>query len=592
MARDRDVLSDKEWFEKTTDIVEGVRDCKVTLTYINMQNQIQDKNWSSANKDHDKEFLLNVATPAVKGIEKFTALNHELGHILFETPMSEAKKIIKKWTEDEDGKYLEIDGDFRHRTYWNMFNVLEDQRVESMMARLWLANDDRFDKAKKNRGKLHKKCPNNPIDKMLNIRFFREDLVKNDKHFKVFKESLEDVVDTGRMGALIVLAQIKPIIDTYFKTPDKPPKVPKGRINVGASDKKTDDKIIDDITKINDIADQHKPTPDDGSDSSKLSDSDNSQQAGDDQVDAIADNELPDDYERKIDDLKTDGDDTIDDVKASMAGDGGDVDATPSYAMKIERSNEDYEVNEVISTGLKKVFRKMAEIPKTKIGYDGEEIDIETYIDNKARGYDLTKCFLDKRYALGASIVISIDGSASMAGHSIDHVRNLVATLYDSVKEYPNINMRANIWSSNNRGDVGITEINSLEDCKNISVYNQMNCAQTPTHLALDYSARQIKKMKGRKKLVIMLTDGLPNYSNNNYKMSRTQNMKMTAKSLLKLRRATPHIMVILVGGRWGAKEYMENIFGKRRLMTVSSIDLAADKVVNEFRALVTKSLQ
>ena len=592
MARDRDVLSDKEWFEKTTDIVEGVRDCKVTLTYINMQNQIQDKNWSSANKDHDKEFLLNVATPAVKGIEKFTALNHELGHILFETPMSEAKKIIKKWTEDEDGKYLEIDGDFRHKTYWNMFNVLEDQRVESMMARLWLANDDRFDKAKKNRGKLHKKCPNNPIDKMLNIRFFREDLVKNDKHFKVFKESLEDVVDTGRMGALIVLAQIKPIIDTYFKTPDKPPKVPKGRINVGASDKKTDDKIIDDITKINDIADQHKPTPDDGSDSSKLSDSDNSQQASDDQVDAIADNELPDDYERKIDDLKTDGDDTIDDVKASMAGDGGDVDATPSYAMKIERSNEDYEVNEVISTGLKKVFRRMAEMPKTKIGYDGEEIDIETYIDNKARGYDLTKCFLDKRYALGASIVISIDGSASMAGHSIDHVRNLVATLYDSVKEYPNINMRANIWSSNNRGDVGITEINSLEDCKNISVYNQMNCAQTPTHLALDYSARQIKKMKGRKKLVIMLTDGLPNYSNNNYKMSRTQNMKMTAKSLLKLRRATPHIMIILVGGRWGAKEYMENIFGKRRLMTVSSIDLAADKVVNEFRALVTKSLQ
>ena len=105
---------------------------------------------------------------------------------------------------------------------------------------------------------------------------------------------------------------------------------------------------------------------------------------------------------------------------------------------------------------------------------------------------------MDKRYARGASIVISIDGSASMAGYAIDHVRNLVATLYDSVKEYTNIDMRANIWSSNSRGDVGITEINSLKDCKNISVYNQMNCAQTPTHLALDYSARQVKKMTGR----------------------------------------------------------------------------------------------
>ena len=592
MARDRDILSDKEWFEKTTDIVEGVRDCKVTLTYLNSQNQVSDRNWQSGNKEHDKEFFLNIATPAVKGIEKFTALNHELGHILFETPKAEAKKIIKKWTQSENGNYKEIDGDMRYKTYWNMFNVLEDQRVESMMARLWLANDDRFDKAKKNRGKLHKKCPNNPVDKMLNIRFFREDLVKRDKHFKVFKQSLEDVVDTGRMGSLIVLAQIKPVIDSYFKTPDKPPKLPKGRVNVGASDKKKDDKLLNQISKINDATDQHSPTPDDGSDSSKLSDWDNSNQTDDQTTDDIADNKLPDDYERKIDDLKTDGDDTISDIKDAMAGDGGDIDATPSYAMKIERSKEDYHVNETISMGLKKVFRKMAEIPKTKIGYDGEEIDVETYNDNKARGYDLTKCFLDKRYAMGASIVISIDGSASMSGYSIDHVRDLVATLYDSVKDYPNIDMRANIWSSNNKGDVGITEINNLEECKNISVFNNMNCAQTPTHLALDYSARQIKKMKGRKKLVIMLTDGLPNYSNNHYKMSRTQNTKMTSKSLLKLRRATPHIMVILVGGRWGAKEYMENIFGKRRLMSVSSIDLAAEKVVNEFKALVANSLQ
>jgi len=208
MARDRDVLSDKDWFEKTTDIVEGVRDCKVTLTYLNQQNQVADSNWQTAKKEHDKEFFLNVATPAVKGIEKFTALNHELGHILFETPMAEAKKIIKKWTQNEDGKYLEIDGDLRSKTYWNMFNVLEDQRVESMMARLWLANDDRFDKAKKNRGKLHKKCPNNPIDKILNIRFFREDLVKKQRDFKVLKQALEDVIDTGRMGGLVVLAQL------------------------------------------------------------------------------------------------------------------------------------------------------------------------------------------------------------------------------------------------------------------------------------------------------------------------------------------------------------------------------------------------
>ena len=97
MARDRDVLSDKDWFEKTTDIVEGVRDCKVTLTYLNStKSGSRFKLANCKEGSHDKEFFLNVATPAVKGIEKFTALNHELGHILFETPMAEAKKNNKK----------------------------------------------------------------------------------------------------------------------------------------------------------------------------------------------------------------------------------------------------------------------------------------------------------------------------------------------------------------------------------------------------------------------------------------------------------------------------------------------------------------
>ena len=208
MARDRDILPDKEWFEKTTSIVEEVRDCKVDITYLNKPNQVEDKNRNTADKEHDFHFRLNIATPAVKGIEKFTGLNHELGHILMETPMAEARKILDKWTKDENGNWLKSNGQKRYTTYWTVFNVLEDQRIESMMGRLWLANKDRFVKARKNRGKLHKTCPDNPIDILLNIRFFREDLVKNKNNKKELKQALEDVVDTGRMGALIVFANL------------------------------------------------------------------------------------------------------------------------------------------------------------------------------------------------------------------------------------------------------------------------------------------------------------------------------------------------------------------------------------------------
>jgi hypothetical protein len=91
---------------------------------------------------------------------------------------------------------------------------------------------------------------------------------------------------------------------------------------------------------------------------------------------------------------------------------------------------------------------------------------------------------------------------------------------------------------------------------------------------------------------VIIITDGLPNYSNNNFRINRTTLMKMSKKAFMKLRRSTPHVMVILVGGRYGGEWYMEQIFGAKRLMQVSSISNAVDSVVKEFKALVTKSLK
>ena len=88
--------------------------------------------------------------------------------------------------------YKTKDGAMRERTYWDMFNLLEDQRVEDMMTNIWLANKKRFTKARNNRGKMHTKCADNPIDVMLNIRFFREDLVKRKKNWKEYKQALED----------------------------------------------------------------------------------------------------------------------------------------------------------------------------------------------------------------------------------------------------------------------------------------------------------------------------------------------------------------------------------------------------------------
>ena len=88
--RDRNLLSDKDFFRKTTNIVEQVRDCKIFITYWRGSNHIIDQNLNKSGKPKGVKFELNVATPSQKGIEKFTALNHELGHVLMQTPMYEA----------------------------------------------------------------------------------------------------------------------------------------------------------------------------------------------------------------------------------------------------------------------------------------------------------------------------------------------------------------------------------------------------------------------------------------------------------------------------------------------------------------------
>tara|TARA_R110002051_G_C8760957_1_gene501661 strand:+ start:1305 stop:3026 length:1722 start_codon:yes stop_codon:yes gene_type:complete len=572
--RDRDLLSDKEFFRKTTDIVEQVRDCEINVTYYRGSNSVSDVNINNKERK-GVMFNLNVATPTIKGIEKFTALNHELGHILMQTPMYEATKLLKGWLKVGDDW---IDGDGRGLQKWNVFwgvmNVLEDQRVESMMSKIWLANQKRFNKAKKNLGKTHKTCLKNPVDILLNIRFFREDLTKKHKESKEYKRALEDVVETGRMGSLIILARLKPLIDEYFEK--------KKKIETKGSD--------DDITKS--LENVHKPEAGDGSDQRLSSDDLEACSTEDiDIIDRILDGD--DNISGLLNDSKQSAKNDISEIKEIMSGDGTDGGSRlPSYVMRVNREGAEYHINKNISGALQKIFRKISEIPKPTIGYDGDDIDIETYIENKARGSDLTKCFIDKKYVNGASVMISIDGSGSMDNGRIEDARNLVATLYDSVKDYPNITIKANVWSSNAKGDVGITDINTIKECVNIVTRNSGSCFMTPTHLALDYSSRMLKIMKGRKKILFLITDGLPQYSNNNYALKKKTLLTMNKKAMLKARRKTPNIFVFFLGNSTYGDWYVKEAFGARRVINVPSMRGVSDNIIKEFKKLVINTLK
>ena len=609
MARNRELLSDKDFFAKTKHIVEHVRNCKIDLVYWRDENWVQDVNLSNSGSTHGKHFRVNIATPSVKGIEKFTALNHELGHVLMRSPMSEAKELINKWLESD---YHNLDGkdiDKKYNLYWNAFNVLEDQRIESLMGKLWLANIKRFQTARRKLGKLHKKVTNNPVSVLLVIRFLRPELVKKTDHFEELSTALKSVENTGKYGALLQLRKLKHILDEYFEKKNRRKKELEFKLrnnnNISKNEREEFNEELQECKEAE--IPKEKNTPKFSTE--KIDDP----EEWDDMMNKLSDDNLTEDeLDDMEDEMEDAGTEELTDIKESMS-DGSSVDLTPSYVLRVGRAGVNTNLpNKKISKQLKSVFRRISEIHKPKIGYDGDDIDTEVYIENKARGSDLTKCFIDKKLEHGASILISIDGSGSMRyADKINEVRELVTTLFDSVENYANVELKANIWSSNYKGDVGITDINNKEDCRYIVTENDGRCSFTPTHLALDYSSKQISKMKGRKKILILITDGNPEYSNNQYKLKRNILSVMCKKAFLKAKRSTENIMILHVTGNGCnstvkgkrcyyypskcngcyTKDYLNECFGKRYVTSVPSMKHASDKVVQQFREIVTKVL-
>ena len=366
MARNRELLSDKDFFNKTKHIIEHVRKCKIDITYFRDGNYVRDKKLlEKSPKNHNKHFQLNIATPAVKGIEKFTALNHELGHILMRSPLAEAKKLIKRW----EYEYLENKGehilehDRYYNVFWNMFNVLEDQRIESLMGKLWLANNKRFRQTKRKLGKQRKKkITNSPVDMLLMVRFYRTDLVKDSKYFEELKKSLDDVECTGKYGALLQLRKLKPMIDEYMEEKDEKRKKLQKKLQEPESDAKTRETLrekLDELRKTDSKKTEHTP---------ELSSSIEKQEEWDEMFEKLVDNDITEnEFDDMQSELESEGDEELEDIKESMTGNGTTSDLTPSYVLRVNRKAVKINRPDMkLSKQLRNMFRKITEIHSQK----------------------------------------------------------------------------------------------------------------------------------------------------------------------------------------------------------------------------------
>ena len=581
MPRNLEVLTDKELFLKTKRIAEFVRNAKIDLWYGSSENWCR---YLGISRDK-KLFHVCIAEPIVKHIQKYTALQHELAHIVYRTPFSASYRLIKNWDNYE--------------IYFNIYNILEDERIESHLTRDYIAYKKRFERTLKALGKDMKRRKFkrlNPVEVLLAVRFYRDDLAEQSKDYKEYKNAIENVRYSDKYGSLRILLTIKHLIDKYLE---------------------------DEKNKFKELQEELKQIPNAGRGMlySKMKDMDESKKQerekckeneyrinkslDNDVRDEIAEmnSELSDELEKArlgqqlspiemkkvVSDGKYKGEKEYQEVQAKlMSGDEEDGSRFDKITY-VDRPKSDYKINLKLSKGFTKLFKTLKMSQRNFVDYEGFDVNVNEYVENFIKGVNLNRSFNNKKLTNGVSIVVAIDGSSSMDQNrynpisKIDKVRDLIGTLYHSLKTIPNVEIQGNIWSSNGKGDIAITKIENENDVSKINV--ERKYPMTPTHMALDYSCNMLKEMRGKKKLLLILTDGMPNYRIGRHKISMRNYKTMCRKSLSRALKITPNIVFIVIGQKHVT--LMEHFFGKKRVISVPTMDSAIEKVISNFRKVI-----
>jgi hypothetical protein len=578
MNRDKDLLSDKELFEKTTDIVEHATNARINLTFRRGENYCA---YGGINPDNTKSYTINISTPPVKCIEKYTALLHELGHVLYQSPFTPIKKML------ESSKYRQF--------YFSIFNVLEDQRIESHLSENYIAYKQRFEKTTAALGKNMGASKNisDPLFMLLAIRFNQEDIVRDAANFTHYKKALEDVKNTDKFGALRVFISIKKYVEEYLVL--NSPDIVNQNNHLDKSELKDDcapiprtkneNCMIKSLAKINGSPSAEIDNGVFSSSYAQQAQKIMSEKSNSEEI-SIPQELLDASYnELQIDELlkegKTQGQKQFLEIREKMLAPDIISDNLPDNVTKIERNKAKYAIDYKVSSNLNKFFKKLKMRNKPYVDYHGYDIDVEEYVHNLIRGIDVSKSFENSKKAHGSSIVVSIDGSRSMDGVQIKIAQKLVATIYESLKGIPKIEVKGNIWSGDVDGNIGITEINSMKDVQNITVNHRYQT--TPTHMGLEYSGRMLKKMKGERKLLILITDGVPNHFKNGTNLQSAHYNKVCKKSLQKVLLITPNILCIVVREDNISEEF-KKLFGAKRMIYVANMNKAFDTVVKQFK--------
>ena len=128
-----------------------------------------------------------------------------------------------------------------------------------------------------------------------------------------------------------------------------------------------------------------------------------------------------------------------------------------------------------------------------------------------------------------------------------------------------------------------------MGECNRINTDSEGMCL-TPTHEALKYSAKQLAKYSG-KKLLIMITDGYPEYWKGAKVFSAQVLVNLTMKEYRKAQRYCKNIMCININPEDTSRENLKRIF-KKNYVEFPGMERASEFVLKNFRKTVTATLR
>jgi Mg-chelatase subunit ChlD len=241
-----------------------------------------------------------------------------------------------------------------------------------------------------------------------------------------------------------------------------------------------------------------------------------------------------------------------------------------------------------IANQLARTFERVRQSKRQRLSETGSELDIEALIQTHSKGFG--EYMLEEVRHKGLTIYVSIDGSGSMRHmNHMGEARTLVATMFKAVEKIPSVRILANVWSSNTQGEVGITTVKTLGECKQISLDGK-GYYYTPTHEAIRYTAKQMGNYSG-KKLMIIITDGIPQYHKEGQSFSNEVLINMAQKEYRKAQKYCRNIMCINISNEGRSKENLQQIF-KRNYVEFNGMIQAKQFVLKNFRRTVFDTLR